>query len=376
MKRFFFLLCALALLWGVGMFLPAEPPLPAPEAAPAPEREPGPVTVTLVAAGDNLIHDVLYEQAKTGSGYDFCPLYRHIRPLIEEADLALINQETPMAGSFPPSGYPRFNSPVELAQGLAQSGFDVLSLANNHMLDMGPEGLGETIGLVRETPGLSVTGAFLPGEEAAPLLLEKNGITFAILGFTSYTNLGGGADSGGGMVPLLRDDERLRALMARARKRADVVVVYTHWGQEDSFAVTTSQRDSARLLAREGADIILGSHPHVVQSAEALAAPDGRQAWVLYSLGNLVSAQRKGQNLVGLLPRFTIRKGADGRVEIDPPALTPVVTYYGPHFRDLAVYPLKQYTPDLAAGHGVRAFGEELSPETVRAILRENGITQ
>ena len=71
MKRFFFLLCALALLWGVGMFLPAEPPLPAPEAAPAPEREPGPVTVTLVAAGDNLIHDVLYEQAKTGSGYDF-----------------------------------------------------------------------------------------------------------------------------------------------------------------------------------------------------------------------------------------------------------------------------------------------------------------
>lgn len=376
MKRFFFLLCALALLWAGSVFLPAEPPLPEPEVPAAPEPEPGPAVVTLAAAGDDLIHDVLYEQAKTGDGYDFRPLYRHIRPLIEGADLALINQETPMAKSFPPSGYPLFNSPVELAQGLVQSGFDVLSLANNHMLDMGPVGLEETIGLVHKTPGLSVTGAFLPGEEAAPLLIEKNGITLAVLGFTAYTNLGGGADSGGGMVPLLRDDQRLRALMAQARERADAVVVYTHWGQEDSFAVTASQRESAQLLVREGADIILGSHPHVVQSAEALAAPDGRQAWVLYSLGNLVSAQRKAQNLVGLLPRFTIRKWPDGRVEIDPPALTPVVTYYGPHFRDLAVYPFSQYTPDLAAGHGVRAFGEELSPETVRAILRENGITQ
>ena len=158
------------------------------EPCPQPEPEPAelpPSRATLLAVGDNLIHDVIYWQAQARAadgGYDFLPVYSAVSQEIADADLAFINQETPIAASNPPSSYPFFNSPPQLAQNLAALGFDIVNLANNHMLDQGTEGLTETEQALRENNIPAITGT-----NGAVPVLEREGITFSFAGFTEHT---------------------------------------------------------------------------------------------------------------------------------------------------------------------------------------------
>lgn len=315
-----------------------------------------PDSATLLAAGDNLVHDTLFKQSAMGGGYDFSPVYAPVAPLIQSADIALLNLEGPvLAGE--PSGYPRFCAPPALAAALFGAGFDLLSLSNNHILDRGIAGARETASTVSAAGLLPVGLTEKPGG-AAPVIIKKNNITFSFLAFTALINAPYSITQQNLPITPIQDSRAVAAQMHRAREQSDVVVVSVHFGEEDSGAVSPAQRRAASTLAELGADVIFGHHPHVIQPFETLSLDDGRKTLVFYSLGNFVSAQHRRENLVGLLPKITVQKDQEtGALTLMKPDIEFVITHYEEKQTNLSLYPLSGYPSALARRHGVREFG-------------------
>ena len=333
-----------------------------------------PQSVTLAAVGDNLIHDVIYQQAYTSTGdYDFTPAYERVKNIITDADIAFINQETPLHPDRPPANYPAFNTPVQMAGNLADLGFDIVNLSNNHMLDMGSEGLAKTIEQLSSTPGLLVTGAWpnVTEQNVIPII-EKNGIKFAFLGFAEYTNMGR-LPASVDMLCYTSERETVNRLVTLARAQADVVVVSVHWGNENTTQPTSAQHEFAKALADMNVDVILGSHPHVLQPLERLKKADGGEMLVYYSLGNFISAQLQPQNLIGGIATITFtRTPGNSEILITDNDFIPLITHYGGGFRTLSLYPLADYTEDLAAQHGIRTWrGHNFSLAYINEFLEK-----
>ncbi len=382
-KRLLAGLLAALLLGGCGASREGEGGSSSGEATQAPVSEvqevpaaPEPRQAVLLAAGDNLIHDVIYWQAAArtgGEGYDFAPAYERIAPLVAEADFAFINQETVLAGAeLPPSSYPMFCSPPEVGEEMLKLGFNLFSTANNHCFDKGEAGLQASGRFWDAHPEAAVAGCYrTPEERDRTALLTREGITVALVAAAEQTNgLSLPPESQAGVL-LLSDRETLRQKLAQAREEADFVILSVHWGVEGAAAPSESQRALARELAEEGADLILGHHSHVLQGGEYLETSRGR-SYVAYSLGNFISAQVGAQNMAAGLLRveLTMEEGEPARIAgVD---FLPTVTHYGPGFQDLTVYPLSEYTPELAESHGVRAhdnrFGWQYLEEQLAAL--------
>ena len=379
-KRLSAVAAALLLAAGCGSFagtpvqasLPPEPPASSsapPAAPPEPER------AVLMAAGDNLIHDVIYQQARRRSpdgGYDFAPAYERIAPLLAGADFAFLNQETVLAGEdLPPSSYPLFCSPTEVGEEMIALGFNLFSTANNHALDKGVNGIKSAGAFWDRQEDIAVTGCYRTPEERDGLaLLTRRGITVALVAAAEHTNgLVRPADGSAGVLLLGEDRELLLQKLERARREADFVILSLHWGVEGSDTPSGEQRDLAGELAEAGADLILGHHSHVLQGGEFLETSRGR-AYVAYSLGNFISAQVGAENMAGGLLRLELVKDpASGAVSMENVEFLPTVTHYGPGFSGLAVYPLSQYTPELAKAHGVRQYAPAFSYEYLEKQL-------
>ena len=344
-------------------------PLPAPPETveitepPVPE-EPAEIvrTASFIAAGDNLIHDTIYKQARartTDGTYDFFPLYEHILPLVSSKDFAFINQETVLASPpFEPSTYPRFCSPTVLGDFLIDAGFNMFSVSNNHMLDKGEEGLMVSIDYWAQKEGIAVAGAYRDEEDLQNIrTIEKNDIKLSLIAATSSTN--------GLVLPVkspikiikTENEELLEQQIKAAREISDFVVVSMHWGSEYATKNSENQTIIAQKLADWGADIIVGTHPHVLQPIEELTAADGRKTLVAYSIGNFVSAQNEGPRIIGAMLSLDFEKNlTTGETFYKNPCLIPTVTHYGAGFSDLKIYPLSDYEPDLAKSHGVRKY--------------------
>ena len=316
--------------------------------------------LTFVAAGDNLFHESVINSHFVNGVHDFSPIYTQIKSIVENADLAFINQETVMAGaSFGYSGYPQFNTPQSLAGTLKETGFDIFNLANNHAMDKGEAGLIATLDFLDTIEGITVIGARKEGESAR--IITKNNI---ILGFLSYTfSLNG--------IPLPRNNPNLVSMINREkmteemkalRPLCDFLIVSMHWGDEYIIEPNREQRNLAQFLAEHDVDLIIGHHPHVLQRAETIELPGGRKTLCYYSLGNFASHQRERDRIIGGMMTVTFKKNKDEKI-ISDSGMIPVITHYDRSFKNTKIYPLYEYTEELMNSHGLRNSGPGLSME-------------
>ncbi|MCH5194301.1 MAG: CapA family protein [Oscillospiraceae bacterium] len=348
---------------------PTEPPEP-----PAPEY----LTVSFAVTGDNLIHSSIYNQAQEragGEGYDFAYAYENIVPIIKEADAAVINQETLICNDvFAPSTYPMFNSPVALGDHMLDIGFDVFTIANNHTLDKGTEGLSACLDYWDSRPEAVVCGAYRNAEDKADIRVKSfGGIDFSFLSYTESLNglsLPAGSEL---IIGNLNDIEGMEADIAAAKEVSDICVVALHWGVENSDVISDYQRIIANRLAEAGADIIIGNHPHVLRDIEEIGREDGSVTLCAYSLGNFISAQSVGQNLIGGVLKFDVSLKAD-RTEapvFENIEFVPVITHYEGSYRNVKLYPLDKYTRELAESHGVKSMSK-FGYDYIFEILKKN----
>ena len=374
------LLCAAAALLLAGCGAPAAPaPTPAPTATPAPTPAPTPTVQSLrfSATGDNLIHEGLYNQARARAddgGYDFSAAYAPMRDFYAGFAPNWLNQETLVNDAYEPSGYPCFSTPGDITDALYDLGFRVFSLSNNHSYDKGAGGIAASREHWAAMPEDVVTAGFydLSDPTAGLALQTVNGITIGYLSYTEHTNgIPTPADTDYGVIYLSQTDV-IEAQIAALRPACDLLVVSCHWGVEGSHTVTDAQRDTAQWLADAGADLIIGTHPHVTQTAQWLTAADGRQVFVAYSLGNFISAQAQADNMIGAVLGITMEKTTqpDGTVTValKDPGLYPTVTQYESGYRDIRVYPYPDYTDEMGAAHG----NFTLSRDQIRGVLEQS----
>ena len=329
--------------------------------------------LTLLAAGDNLFHETILRTSLENNAYDFAPIYSEIKSLVENADIAFINQETVMAGErFGYSGYPAFNTPQTLAGTLAGTGFDIVNHANNHAMDMGRTGLVATLDLWDTIQGVTVIGARKAGESRR--IITKNNIT---LGFLSYTyGLNG--------IALPADNPNLVSLINRKtmaeeidalRPLCDFLIVSIHWGEEYKMEPVTEQTDLALFLAEHSVDLIIGHHPHVLQRAETLRRPDGKKTLCFYSLGNFVSHQREKERIIGAMILVTFTKEGSGlnpgELYISNSGLIPMVCHFEQNFTNTKAYPLYLYNEELLEKHFCRRRDEDLTFSFFYSVLNK-----
>ena len=336
---------------------------------PAPEIK----TVSFCAVGDNLIHAPIYNQAKTADGYDFSTASKGIEDIIQKADLSVINQETLICNDmYEPSSYPCFNSPKALGDHMIDIGFDVFTLANNHCLDYGEKGLSHSLDYWDAKKQLTA-GTYRNAEDKNKIRTgEYGGIKFSFLSYTQYTN---GLTLPQGSEMIIGDTGNLEGMIAdvkAAKQVSDVCVVALHWGIENSDIIEDWQRTYAKALADAGADIIIGNHPHVLRDIELIERKDGGKTLCAYSLGNFISAQSVGQNLIGGILEFnvTMTEG-EKSASITDVKLTPIVTHYDGNYSNVRIYKLSDYTPELALAHGVRQFST-FSYDYILKVLKKN----
>lgn len=328
---------------------------------------------SFVAVGDNLIHSSIYDQAasRAGSdGYDFTYAYEKIADRIAAADVAILNQETIISTEHNVSSYPCFNSPPQLGQEMLDIGFDVFNIATNHSLDKGEAGLISAMNYWNSKNAIT-TGAYLNQEDFEHLRIETvNGINVAYLGCTEQTNGLSLPDDTEVVLMLTSYENEIQQWIAAAKEKADVVIINVHWGVEYTHEPTEEQRRFAQKLASWGADVIVGTHPHVIQPVEFIDNADGSRTLVAYSLGNFISAQNRGARMLGGMLNFDISKNnTTGAITIENVRFSGVVTHYGYSYSNIRVYPLEDYTQELASKHGVKSYTSDFSLEYLKNIV-------
>ena len=322
--------------------------------------------VHVVAAGDNLIHYSVYKNAEAlagGVGYDFKPMYSEVKYLVQDADIAILNQETVISKSNPvrgaEGGLLLFNSPPEVADAVIDLGFNVFTMANNHLLDMGTDGLEESINFWNEKAkenDLTVLGAYLNEEDANNIRIrEVNGVKVAFLAYAHHIN---GFDSLLDDVPLrvIKNEEEdvIERQIKEADEMADVVIVSAHWGEDDTTVVTEDRIELANKMVDWGADVILGCHTHTAETMEWIERDDGTKGFVYYSMGNFICAQTDNFNVVGEMPDFDIViDGETNELRLENVGCIPTIIHYEEDFSNMKIYPYSKYSPELAERHGL-----------------------
>ena len=256
--------------------------------------------VKLKAFGDIMAHmvQIQYAQNKGGGDYDFTDQFTYLKDFIEDSDIAIGNYETTTNPDLPYAGFPRFNAPAAYLRDLKDTGFDIVSTANNHSMDTELEGVLSTMDSAKEA-GLDYVGSFKDKTERI-LYKEVKGIKFAFLAYTYGCN--GREDL---VIPreevenlaYLSDEEQIKKDIKRAKASgADFIVVYPHWGIEYQSMPNETQTRLGRNMIEWGADLVIGNHPHVVEPVELYEAKDGREGLIAYALGNFISYQNYENN--------------------------------------------------------------------------------
>lgn len=292
-------------------------------------------TVNISVIGDIMCHTSNYKDAynKETNTYDFSYVFTDIKDYIQNADLAIGNLETTFSGKdVGYSGYPTFNTPEQLAQNLKDLGLDVLSTANNHSLDKRYTGLVSTLDELDKV-GIDHTGTYRSKEDQDTIIAKNiNGINFAFISFTYGTN-GIPVPQGKDYCINLIDEKLILDQIAKAKAlNPDVICASMHWGEEYQLKQNSTQEKLADLLFKNGVDIILGSHAHVLQPMEkrTITLDDGttKDGFVIYSLGNFMSGQVAENTANSIILQLQVTKHPDNSITIDSYDYIPIFMYH------------------------------------------------
>jgi len=311
----------------------------------------------MVMVGDALIHNAVYKDANrlaNYNGYDFKPHLEFIKEEVSTYDIAYYNQETILGGtSLGISTYPSFNSPQEVGDAFIDAGFNLVSLATNHTLDKGERAVKLSREYWNKQEGVHAVGSYTSNEEKQELetkILEVNNITYAMLNYTYGTNGIPVPENKDYLVNLWDDTnnyegykEQVKKDIEAIRDKVDVLIVAMHWGREYTHVPTDLEVKTATFLAEQNVDIVIGTHPHVIQPVEFIG-----NTLVFYSLGNFISAQYQNSGsctnykcMVGLMSSLTIKKTVEDEkttIEINNIKNNLVYTHYD-NFKDFKVIP-------------------------------------
>lgn len=327
-----------------------------------------PTSAKLVAVGDNLMHRSCTLSAKNADGtYDFTKHFANMADIFKAADLAVISQDTVLGGielgaTSTETGI--FNTAVELADGMADAGINVVLAANNHIMDEGSAGLNTMMSYFStKYPNITLLGVNNSREaKDEPVYVETNNIKIAMINYSYGSNQTADLDASPYLLNQY-DEDWLSDILKQAREEADFIIAFPFWGEQNSMDYTQEQERQAQFLADNGVDLIIGSYPHVVEPVKWITAENGDRTLVYYSLGNFQSIQNTVENMLGGQANITISKEEDG-THISDYSLDFVVTHYeqresSEYYDIVTTYPLADYTNDLAARHGMSVSGNE-----------------
>ncbi len=261
--------------------------------------------ISLLFIGDIMGHDSQIHAAenKTTHSYDYTDVFRFVKPLISESDIAIANLEVTLAGP-PYKGYPQFSSPAELAEACSDAGINYLVTANNHAADRGSDGIISTINKL-DSMGISHTGTFINQscrDSLYPLMIKCKGVSIALLNYTFSTN--GIKVPQPVIVNMLDKDQISRDIIKAQQEKAGLIILFLHWGNEYDTIPSTDQTGMADYFLSLGVDMVIGSHPHVLQKMIWVKDPLGeKDRIVVFSLGNFLSNQRKPKTDGGSMVR-------------------------------------------------------------------------
>lgn len=327
-----------------------------------------PTSAKLVAVGDNLMHRSCTLSAKNADGtYDFTKHFANMADIFKAADLAVISQDTVLGGielgaTSTETGI--FNTAVELADGMADAGINVVLAANNHIMDEGSAGLNTMMSYFStKYPNITLLGVNNSREaKDEPVYVETNNIKIAMINYSYGSNQTADLDASPYLLNQY-DENWLSDILKQAREEADFIIAFPFWGEQNSMDYTQEQERQAQFLADNGVDLIIGSYPHVVEPVKWITAENGDRTLVYYSLGNFQSIQNTVENMLGGQANITISKEEDG-THISDYSLDFVVTHYeqresSEYYDIVTTYPLADYTSDLAARHGMSVSGND-----------------
>lgn len=304
--------------------------------------------MSLVAVGDCLIHGAVYMDAKTGTDtYDFSDMISLVKPMIENYDLKYYNQETIIGGkNLGVSHYPRFNSPDEIGDNMVELGFNLVSLANNHALDKDEAGILYS-NEYWNGKNVITAGTYSSSEMRDDIkVYEQNGIKYAFLAYTTSTN-GLNVPAGKDYLINVYSDEQAKEDIDKIKDKVDVIIVSMHWGDEYVFEPTESEKEIAQYLSNLGVNLIIGSHPHVIQPVGYV-----NDTLVIYSLGNFLSGQRPMgiDKTIGLLVGMDIVV-KDNKVTFENIEKSLLYTYSTTWDTNYKVYPFKDLNDSILSGY-------------------------
>lgn len=338
---------------------PTNTPTPTPSPTPTPTPTPA---VTLTMVGDILLHDRIHTYSVQEDGtYNYDTIFANTAEEISAADLALVNHEVVLGGKeLGVSGYPCFNAPYEVGDAVVKAGFDVSLHATNHALDKGKKGLLNTIAFWEENyPEIGVLGIHDSAEDQEELyIVEIEGIRIAILNYTYGTN-GIAMPSDMPYAVDMLDEAAIIEDLSLANEQADFVIVCPHWGTEYVLQPDWSQKKWTKLFLEHGVDLVLGTHPHVIEPIEWLTNEEtGEKMLVYYSIGNYVNwtsgtGTGVANRMVGGMANVTIERDENGKAFIADYGVEAVVCHVENKTNGITVYSLSEYTTELAGQNAI-----------------------
>lgn len=331
--------------------------------------------------------DLLFEQGLYNSqdNYQFGNYFDEVKPYLK-GDFVIGNQEVPIGGKeLGVSGVAyNFNAPQEVAQQLPDVGFNVMTHSTNHTYDKGYQGVVNTIHHLKDN-GIIPIGIYETEEDSQKIqIIEKNGIKIAILAYTYDTNIGISNNSRFVVKTFLNDalvfdeahKEMLRKDVEHAKEEADVVIAAMHWGKEFTYELNYAQKEVGPYLNELGVDLIIGNHPHTLQTMDVLTNSKGKETVVFYSLGNFVSsaamvsrASMHFANMyeIGAIVNLDIIVNKKSKeVIIDNIVLTPVVNHFEHGYTNFKLMPLSAYTEELASKHYQREYSTDFNKQWIQ----------